>query len=150
LSDIVETKRRIVREAIGTADIREKDEDAVARLVSKWNTHLQPKRDKPVSLGLSKPLPPLPPTPNVHQIVFAKPRWNERSAQVWMAMHGYHYARFGTQGHLIRMWNHDAMKFVPNTYKTIQLAKDVHAIIGKRKPDSTRRKRKGSRRKRRR
>lgn len=150
LSDIVETKRRIVRQAIGTADIREKDEDAVARLVAKWNTHLQPKRDKPVALGLSKPLPPLPPTPNVHQIVFGKPRWNERSAQVWMAMHGYHYAQFGTQGHLVRMWNHDAMKFVPNTFKTIQLAKDVHAIIGTRKPDSTRRKRKGSRRKRRR
>jgi len=148
LSDIVETKRRIVREAIGTEDIREKDEDAVARLVSKWNTHLQPKRDKPVSLGLSKPLLPLPPTPNVHQVVFAKPRWNERSAQVWMAMHGYHYAQFGTQGHLIRMWNHDALKFIPKSFKTIQLAKDVHAIVGTRKPDSTRRRRRKSRKKR--
>lgn len=148
LSDIVETKRRIVRNAIGSEDIREKPEESVARLIGKWNTHLQPKRDKPVALGLSKPLPPLPPTPNVHQIVFARPRWNERSARVWMAMHGYHYAHLRDQGHAVTVWNHKATQFVPRTFKTVRIAKDISAIVGTRRPESTRRKKRRSRKKR--
>jgi SNF2 family DNA or RNA helicase len=148
LADIVETKRRIVRNAIGTEDIREKPEESVERLIGKWSTHLQPTRNKPVSLGLSKPLPPLPPTPNVHQIVFSKPRWNERSAQVWMAMHGYHYAHLRDQGHAITVWNHAVTQFLPGTFRTIRIAKDISAIVGHRRPESTRRKRRRSRNKR--
>lgn len=145
LSDIVETKRQIVRQAIGSADIREKPEDAVARLIGKWNTHLQPKRGKPVSLGLSKPLPPLPDTPKVHQILFAKPRWNERSAQVWMAMHGYHYAHLMDQGHQIRVWNHKSPQFVPGSFQHVRIAKDIRAIVGTRRPDGTQRRKRRSR-----
>jgi len=145
LSDIVEMKRQIVRNAIGSADIREKPEESVARLIGKWNTHLQPKRDKPIALGLSKPLPPLPDTPKVHQILFSKPRWNERSAQVWMAMHGYHYAYLADQGHQIRVWNQKADKFISGTFESIRLAKDIRAIVGTRRPDGTQRKKRKSR-----
>ncbi len=64
-------------------------------------------------------------------------------------MHGYHYAHLRDQGHAITIWNHKATQFIPQTFKTVRIAKDITAIVGTRRPESTRRKRRRSRKKRR-
>jgi SNF2 family DNA or RNA helicase len=146
LADIVEGKRTIVRNAIGSEDIRERPEDTVVRLVGVWSKHLQPARDKPVSLGLSRPLAALPNPADVHQLIFAQPRWSAGTAQAWISMHGYHYSRAIDQGDRMRFWNHDVAAFVPRTFSTVPIAKDIHAIVGTRRPESTRRTKRKSRR----
>ena len=62
---------------------------------------------------------------------FTKPRWSERSAQVWMAMHGYHYA------HLLRprASNRDclesqkapAVSFLGAPSSDVRIAKDIQS-----------------------
>ena len=58
--EIIGSKRRIIRQAIGTEDIRDRDEDAVARLVDQWSAHVEPNKTTTLKLGLGRAMPPLP------------------------------------------------------------------------------------------
>ena len=137
LSEIIDTKRRLVNEIIGGTSVEETEEDAVRELISAWHDnavkHHQPDTE-PTDLGLGKPLPPLPDARECYQLTFKKPRWAKPSATVWCAMHGFRVTDMAVSGGGVRVTSVPLARFVPGTFRTVQVSADITAVLGTRKP----------------
>jgi SNF2 family DNA or RNA helicase len=144
--EIIGSKRRIIRQAIGTEDIRDRDEDAVARLVDQWSAHVEPNKTTTLKLGLGRAMPPLPNPAETCQIVFRGSRWTLRRAQSWMTMHGYSQGMGRHTGDTVRFWHHPTGRFKAGTFQGVPAAKDVQVVIGQVRPESTRKGRRAVRR----
>jgi SNF2 family DNA or RNA helicase len=137
LSEIIDTKRRLVNEIIGGSTVEETEEDAVRELIAAWHDnavkHHQPDAE-PTDLGLGKPLPPLPDPRECYQLTFKKPRWAKPSATVWCAMHGFRITEMAATTAGVRVTSVPLARFVPGTFSTVQVSADITAVLGTRKP----------------
>lgn len=133
LSQIIETKRRLVRNVIGSADVGESEEGAVVDLLSSWGSHVKSKSD-PTTLGLSRSLPSLPSPAIVCSLMFGAERWSQKSAQIWAKMNGYHAVKVYSTGKVVRVENHNPALFQRGSFYAVPLANDIQAILGTRKP----------------
>jgi len=137
LSEIIDTKRRLVNEIIGGSTVEETEEDAVRELIAAWHEnavkHHQPDAE-PTDLGLGKPLPPLPDPRECYQLTFKKPRWAKPSATVWCAMHGFRITEMAATTAGVRVTSVPLARFVPGTFSTVQVSADITAVLGTRKP----------------
>ena len=132
LSQIIESKRRLVERIIGSADVGESDEGAVRDLISAWGDHIKSTID-PTTLGQSKSLPALPSPADVCSLMFGTERWTESSAKVWAKMNGYHVIRTYTTGKVVRVENHNPALFHRGSFSAVPLSNDIQAVLGKRK-----------------
>jgi SNF2 family DNA or RNA helicase len=132
LAQIVESKRRIVANAIGSADVRESDQGAVLDLISTWGTHTRMVA-KPTKLGEARSLPTLPSPTVVCSLMFGAERWTPKAAQIWAQMNGYHATKVYRRGKVVRVQNHNPALFRRGSFSAVQLSSDVQAIVGERK-----------------
>lgn len=137
LAEIIDTKRKLVNETIGSADIAESDEDAVIDLISAWHDNaakpLQP-TTQATDLGLGKPLPPLPSPNECFQLTFRPPRWTKAAARAWAAMHGFRMTNILTVDGNVRVSVHPLERFVPGRFQNVPISADITATLGLRKP----------------
>ena len=133
LSQIIATKRRMVRSVIGSADVGESDEDAVVDLISAWGSHVKTEAD-PTMLGHATSLPSLPSPAVVCSLMFGAERWTLKSAQIWAKMNGYHATKVYSTGKVVRVENHNPALFHRGSFYAVPLSSDIQAILGNRKP----------------
>jgi len=137
LQEIIETKRKLVAEHIGSATVEETEEEAVLELIAAWHEnaakHHQPNAEA-TDLGLGKPLPPLPSASEVLRLSFKPGRWNESSARAWATMHGYRTTSVTAKEGLVRVNVVPLDRFIPGEFRTVQVSADISVVIGDRKP----------------
>jgi hypothetical protein len=137
LQEIIETKRKLVAEHIGSATVEETEEDAVLELITAWHDnaakHHQPNAEA-TDLGLGKPLPPLPPASEVLRLSFKPGRWTEGTARAWATMHGYRSSSVAVKEGTVRINVVPMDRFIPGEFRTVQVSTDISAVVGDRKP----------------
>ena len=137
LQEIIETKRKLVAEHIGSAHVEETEEEAVLELISAWHDnaakHHQPSAEA-TDLGLGKPLPPLPSASAVLRLSFKPGRWGESTARAWARMHGYKPSSVVVKEGIVRVNVVPMDRFVPGEFTTVQVSADISAVVGERKP----------------
>jgi SNF2 family DNA or RNA helicase len=131
ISQIVRTKRRIVRTAIGSADIMETDRGNVESLIRLWGDHSVPEAT-PEPLGLGQPLPPLPSPRQTHAIVFYGNRWKARSAAGWCRMNGYLPSKKVDLHNRFKLVVHPPDVFKKGEFQTHRVSRDIRIITGAR------------------
>ena len=134
ISAIIERKRRIVRNAIGSASIEETPEELVRELLLKWSEHVGAPLAEVVELGLTAPLPPLPAPSDVFQIRFFEPRWQPSVALQWCKMLGYTPTKTTRLSDGFSFTVQSPDKFVSGTFRLFRVAQDVSMYTGKRRP----------------
>ena len=136
LQEIIDTKRKIVAEHLGSVHIEETEEAAVLELISAWHEnaarHHQPKAEA-TDLGLGKPLPPLPSASEVLRVSFKPSRWAEGTARAWATMHGYKTTSVVVKEGVVRVNSVPLDRFVPGEFRTVQISADISAVVGERK-----------------
>jgi hypothetical protein len=136
LAEIIEIKRKLVNEHIGSAHITESEESAVVELISAWHDNaakpLQRSSDA-TDLGLGKPLPPMPSPHDCFQLHFKPPRWTKAAAKAWTAMHGFRLPEFMVVDGVLRATVHPLSQFVPGKFYKVTVSADIVATMGVRK-----------------
>jgi SNF2 family DNA or RNA helicase len=136
LQEIIDTKRKLVSEHIGSAHVEETEEDAVLELIAAWHEnaakHHQPNAEA-TDLGLGKPLPPLPSASEVLRLSFKPGRWGEGTARAWATMHGYKPSAVVVKEGTVRVNVVPMDRFVPGEFRTVQISADISAVVGERK-----------------
>lgn len=133
IADIIERKRRIVRSAIGSANIAETPEATVAAMISSWSTHAGSPLPTPLKLGLTAPLPPLPPSRDVYMAQFTGRRWTPVSGLRWCRMLGYPPTSSVLIRKGIQFRISSATDFEPGKFTLFRVAQDIVLFIGKRR-----------------
>jgi SWI/SNF-related matrix-associated actin-dependent regulator 1 of chromatin subfamily A len=137
LSEIIETKRKLVDETIGSADIEESEEAAVLELISAWHENAA-KPHQPTAqatdLGLGKPLPPLPSPNECYRLLFRPPRWTKAAAKAWSAMHGFRPTEIHAVDAGIQVGVLPLDRFVPGKFHRVAISADIVATLGVRRP----------------
>ena len=101
IAAIIERKRRMIRNAIGSENTAVNPESTVMDIIASWSKHVEaPVHNGDAMLGLVRALPPLPSPAETHMIVFKGPRWNKAAVRSWAKMNAYHIMsiRFDGQG----------------------------------------------------
>jgi SNF2 family DNA or RNA helicase len=129
VSSIVQTKRQIVRTAIGLGDVNDTKEGNVRAMIQSWGAHVAP-AVKVESLGHGKPLPALPPPRETYAIVFSGKRWQTSSARVWCKMNGYLADRKVSMLDRFKLVVHPPDFFRKGQFKTYRVSKDIKIITG--------------------
>jgi SNF2 family DNA or RNA helicase len=132
IDHIVRSKRRLIRTAIGSSDIRETNKKAVMNLISGWDAFVHTETQKPTKLGLGDPMEPLPSPGSTHSVIFDRPRWNLRAASTWCQMHGYLPTGYEVHEKRVKIIIHPAAVFTPNEFLSNHISRDIKAICGKR------------------
>ena len=137
IAKIIERKREMIRKAIGAADIAEREEDAAVELIAAWGTNAASEfAGRETDLGLGKPLPSIPAPHDVCALVFKPPRWTPASAQAWALMHGFRVDP-SSKGSL-RLTTSPPAAFLPGKFYSLAVSSDIQAVLGIRRPRSTR------------
>ena len=131
MAEIIERKRRLVRDAIGAADIEETPETAIIQLISNWSKHAGAPTGPVIDLGTIAPLPALPATREVHVIRFKSQRWTPATALAWCKMMGYKAVKGSlTKDGYEYIVNH-AQDFVPKSFTLFRVAQDIVIFVGR-------------------
>ena len=140
LALIIEAKREIVRKAIGAADVAERDEDAAVELIATWSARAaSPFKGAETDLGHGKSLPPIPAPHNVCALTFREGEWSEAKARAWATLHGFSVESTAqTKGGTLQLTTNLPDKFLPGKFFTTPISANVRAILGVRRPRSTR------------
>jgi arsenate reductase-like glutaredoxin family protein len=136
LATIIEQKRRIVREAIGAAEIDETPEDAVAAIIAGWSKHAgapQVPGNKVIELGNIAPLPPLPISKDVLSIRFKGDRWAPNTALSWCKMMGYRPRNSTPTKDGFEFGVTNATLFTGGSFNLFRVAQDISMVVGQRK-----------------
>jgi SNF2 family DNA or RNA helicase len=131
LDAIVTSKRRVIRTAIGSADIMETDTGNVEAMMHAWGKYATAARE-PTDLGQGNPLDPLPSPSVTHGIVFYGDRWKPRSAANWCKMHGYQPEKKVDLVDRFKLVLHPAEVFWKNQFDVVEVCRDIRIITGRR------------------
>lgn len=139
IAKIIERKRDMIRKAIGAADIVEQEEDVAVELIASWGANATSDyAGKETDLGHGKPLPPIPAPHDVCALVFKPPRWTPNSALAWALMHGFRVDT--SKGVSLRVTTNPPAAFLPGKFYSHSVSSDIQAVLGIRRPHSTRKK----------
>jgi SNF2 family DNA or RNA helicase len=132
LDAIVQSKRRVIRTAIGSADVEETTTGNVEALIHQWGKHTATEDPIVVGLGQGKPLAPLPSPKITHGIVFYGARWKRMSALNWCRMNGYVPERKVALTGRFKLVIHPIEVFRKNQFTVVEVSKDIRIITGNR------------------
>jgi len=132
ISAIIDRKRRIVRQAIGSENIADTPETTVASMLSEWSTHAGAPMMDTTELGITDPLPPLPRDRDVYVIRFKEARWQPESALRWCKMMGYRPTRSTPTLGGFEFHVRPATDFVPGDFTLFRVAQDIAIYVGRR------------------
>ena len=131
---IVQRKRLIADEHIGIEDIEDTPEETVMDIIKSWSVNAEaPVVEGHTMLGIARSLPPLPAPPQTCQIVFAGNRWNKASIKAWAGMNGYILRNLKFSGPLCRATVRSPTEFVPQSFRTFSVSKEIKIITGTRR-----------------
>jgi SNF2 family DNA or RNA helicase len=137
LAEIIDTKRKVVDETIGSTSIEESDEATVVELIAAWHENAarphQPTAES-TDLGLGKPLPPMPSPNECYQLTFKTTRWTKASAKAWAAMHGFRPTAVHLVDDTVRVSVLPLDRFVPGKFHKVAVSADISATLGVRRP----------------
>lgn len=133
IATIIDRKRRIVRQAIGAADIAETPEQVTAALITRWTEHAGAPAETATDLGLTEPLPPLPRNQEVLSVRFHGDRWSPKSALRWCRMLGYKPAQSRPTATGFEFDVQPPSVFVPRSFKLFRVAQDITLYVGQRR-----------------
>jgi SNF2 family DNA or RNA helicase len=131
LDDIVRQKRRVVRKAIGSADVADTEERNVEAVIRNWNK-IAEVPGKVRDLGRGKPLAPLPKPRRTHAIVFAGERWDDKKARAWCKMNGYSPRKLQKMKGKLKYIQQPTRLFVENRFHVVHVCRDIKLIVGTR------------------
>ncbi len=132
IDTIVRSKRRVIRTAIGSADVLETPLGNVEALIHRWGDHAKTEGVDVLDLGQGDPLVPLPSPKVTHGVVFYGDRWKTRSAINWCRMHGYKPERKVTMDERFKLVLHPAEVFRKNQFNVVKVCQDIRIITGQR------------------
>ena len=142
IDEIIARKRRMVHRVIGGEDIRGTPEETVHKILANWTQHSLGTVVKGKSyLGLVKSLPPLPDPKETLQIICKGDRWSKKTVKEWAKMNKYPCPSISKSGGFYRILVNPPSRFVHGTFKRVKIAKDIHIVVGTRKPKIRRPKR---------
>ena len=131
IDTIVQSKRQIIRSAIGSADTAETSTGNVQLMLRTWEKHIRV--GGPVAtLGHGEPLPPLPRPREIHAVVFRRGRWTPKGAVRWCRMHGYEPRKRVELKGRFKLVLHPAPVFAKGTFELYRVSNDIRIITGKR------------------
>jgi hypothetical protein len=121
MSEIIESKRILVKRAIGSHDVQRLD---ATELLGEW-LRGQPDAD------LSMPsFPTLPHGAKVHALVFDARNWTADTVRRWCRMHDYAPLSVEASDTKIRVVIRQKVEYVPGSFRGIDLGPDFGAILG--------------------
>jgi SWI/SNF-related matrix-associated actin-dependent regulator 1 of chromatin subfamily A len=137
IEEIVQGKRVIVREVIGSPSIEETPSGNVENLLRVWGS-MTSAEDKPAPLALGEgpPREPLPSPSTTHAVVFIGERWSHVAAVAWCKMHGYapsklkDMKRMDMEGRF-KLVIHPSQVFQKGSFSLVKVCEDVRIIVGK-------------------
>ena len=132
ISAIIDRKRRIVRQAIGSENIADTPETTVASMLSEWSTHAGAPMMETTELGITDPLPPLPRDRDVYLIRFKEERWQPAAALKWCKMMGYRPTRSMPTLGGFEFTVRPATDFVSGAFTLFRVAQDIAIYVGQR------------------
>lgn len=131
VDEIVNKKRRIVRDVLGAAPVDVKDEAAIVEMLRGWNPGLS------AAVGSSKlghkksPYPALPARNTVIYFLFDDKVWSYSSAVAWCRLHSYKPAAvYGGSGAPHRIEISPTSRFLDNSFHVVPVAKGLRAVCG--------------------
>lgn len=129
IRDIVERKRAIVANTIGSHKIEEADFEKVKDTFSRGQ--LSQTQMKAMRSG---DVPGMPANRNVYALLFDARKWRMGDAERWMQMKGYKPGEVGmdSRGRVRAQFVH-RREFLAGTFQVVHLSRDIAAIIGTRK-----------------
>ena len=130
IDTIIRLKRTVIREAIGSEDIRETEAGNVELLLNKWHDFVGDSTVSFSDLGRGKPLPPLPSPKRTHAVVFLGERWKTSSAANWCKMNGYLPCKKVQLADRFKLVTHFTTEFRPNQFTVHHVCKDIKVITG--------------------
>lgn len=130
IANIVETKRNMVKRAIGAFDVAEDESTVALEMVRSWSKHTLCQPPKGIAFGSEKSLDPLPAPGRVCYFNFAAPKWETNSAVAWCKMLGYHPIKVEPSDKGVRVYNHEPRRFARGTFVVEKIAQDIHAVVG--------------------
>lgn len=134
----MESKRALIRTAIGLRTVKETEEETVLDMISKWTTNIYADAPEPTSLG-HNPLPDrLPEHRDVCALTFYGEKWTEKRAISWANMHGFSSYRSIPMHGGFRLELITPDYFVMGSFYNKRVSKEVQATLGLR--HSTKRK----------
>lgn len=133
ISAIIERKRRLVHNAIGSASIAETPEATVEALITTWSKHVGAPLPEVAKLGLTDALPPLPRNVDTLRIQFHGSRWTAAAALTWCRMLGYTPQGSTRTADGFAFQIQPATCFLPGQFTAFRVAHDVTLYVGKRK-----------------
>jgi SNF2 family DNA or RNA helicase len=140
VAQVIERKRKVIREAIGSEEVVETPEKTVMSIINSWSEHANAKVYKgDAMLGLVRSLPPLPKPKNTHQVIFKGKRWNKASVKAWGKMNNYNFRSVAFDGRVWRGVVHQASLFMDGKYTSFPVSKDIKILLGKRRKKIRRR-----------
>ena len=135
ISAIIDRKRRIVRQAIGSATIAETPERTVEMMIAEWSRHAGAPVMETTDLGRTAPLPPLPRSRDVYCVRFKGDRWNPENALHWCKMLGYRPMRSTPTKAGFEFLLNTPDLFVPGTFTLFRVAQDIAMYAGQRRKE---------------
>lgn len=138
VDEIVKTKRKVVREAIGSPDIEETAARNVEAMLHQWGqAKAEGEERTAVPLGEGEGLPPLPSPTNTHGIVFSTTRWNHAAALAWCKMHGFVPSRLELMRKVdydgrFKLVLHPEQVFRRGSFTAFRVSADIRILVGKR------------------
>jgi len=134
IAEIIERKRRIIDNAIGSEEISNTEERTVLELVSRWSEEVNaPTHKGDPMLGLVSSLPPLPKPKEVQAIIFIGTRWNAPSVRAWCKMNKYIDVQVRKKnGKKIEATLRSPSLFRQGSLKTVKVSKSIYILTGHR------------------
>lgn len=131
IDEIVNKKRRIVRDVLGAAPVEVKDEAAIVEMLRGWNPGLS-QAVRAHKLGRKKvAYPSLPARNTVVYFLFDDQVWSYAAAASWCRLHSYKaLAVYGGSGSPHRVEISPSSRFLPNSFHVVPVAKGLRAICG--------------------
>ena len=137
---IVRRKRDLIDAEIGSETVEETDETAVTNLIAQWSEFTSKGKKEPTStLGQGQALDPLPGPKVTHAVVFSGERWKLKSCEIWCGMNGYEITKVEQLQNRYKLITHPAAVFRKNTFKIIQVSRDIKIIVGDKLPEEQQR-----------
>lgn len=130
IDEIVNIKRHIIREAIGSADTQETDLTNSAAILDHWGESIRRPNEKVRQLGLAEPLPALPSPRDTHAVVFYGD-WSPARSLRWCRMNGYKAKQRVEMADRVKMVVQDAPLFAKESFRSVWVSKQIRVLTGK-------------------
>lgn len=132
ITDIVERKRALVAQHIGTATI---EHQSSPETLSVWRKIKELSKGVPLVSHNPKAALDLPPLPDnekiVHSVIFDATRWPIDALQRHLRRNRYRTRKIKRQNHVMQIIVRSTTGFVPNTIRRVKLAEGIILEIGK-------------------